>query len=104
MRSTVSLVSISPCGYSGSVVVAATVSLRPSGRPWRARIRSATTSLNSRASSMISSSCRCRSRKFLPTTFQCACLPCRCSSMRSTSTSCRASVSFFEAVKPFSAF
>jgi len=42
-----------------------------------------------RAGSTMSSSCRCRSRKLVPTRFQCACLPCKCSSIRSTSTFCR---------------
>jgi hypothetical protein len=44
------------------------------------------------------------SRKLVPTTFQCACLPCDASSMRSTSTFCRFSLRVFEAVKPLSAF
>src|SRR5918997_2410531 len=62
-----------------------------------ARIRSALVSENSRAASTTSSSCRCRSRKFLPTTFQCACLPCRCRSIRSTCSCCRWSASRCEA-------
>src|SRR6516164_6874869 len=60
--STVSVTPSRPGGMTGTVVVATTVS-----------------------------SCRCRSRKFVPTMFQWACLPCRCSSIRSTSTFCRSS-------------
>ena len=46
-----------------------------------------------RAASTISSSCRWRSRKLVPTMFQCACLPCTWSSIRSTRTACRLLVS-----------
>src|ERR1700756_3271822 len=89
MMSTVSVTPSRPGGMAGTVVIAATVSERPSGTASRARMRSAMVSLASRAMSTSLSSCRCRSRKFVPTTFQCACLPCRCNSIKSTSTACR---------------
>src|ERR1700747_1395487 len=89
MMSTVSVTPASPGGRAGTVVVATTVSERPSGTASRARMRSAMVSLASRAMSAMLSSCRCTSRKLVPTTFQCACLPCRCNSIKSTSTVCR---------------
>ncbi len=58
IRSTTSAVFCSCGGNSGKEVVAATVSVRPSGTAHSARIRSATVSLPARAKSTSSSSWR----------------------------------------------
>src|SRR6201998_40190 len=101
IRSATSVVFCSPAGNCGRLGVATTVSGRPSGAASSARTPPATLSLPSRATSTSSSSCRCRSRKLVPTRFQWACLPCKCSSIRSTSTRRRGAVSSGDAVKPW---
>ena len=70
MRVTTSVVPTWSAENRGRLVVAHTVSERPSGRLCSARIRSAISSDNSRAESTISSRIKWVSRKLVPTTFQ----------------------------------
>src|SRR5699024_1172957 len=104
MWSMASWVLISPLGNSGSAGCSAITAGRPSGEACRALILSAISSLPARAMSVTSSRLRWRSRKFVPTMFQWACLAVRLRAMKSTSTVWRFLLRASEAMKPCSAF